>query len=177
METNGQTYCSEITLDMRLILIRWLVQVGDKFRVRPETMHICTQLVDYILVFETSKISKQNVQLLGIASLFVACKYNEVHTMEAEKYLGACDGLYSFSELFDMESLILEVTKFNLQFPTIEQFTSQMFHNQQISDQLAQQIRALSNLSIFDFKLFNCYKKMHLSTVIVYFSAKLLNLD
>jgi hypothetical protein len=43
-------------------------------------MHICAQIVDFVLVCEPSRISKANFQLLGIAALFVASKYNEIHT-------------------------------------------------------------------------------------------------
>lgn len=85
---------------MRLILVKWLIQVGEKFKVNSETLHICVQLVDHMLIFEGGSINKANFQLLGIASLFVAAKYNEIHTPEAEKYIYVCDGLYKLPNLF-----------------------------------------------------------------------------
>ena len=53
--------------------------------------------------------------------MFVASKYNQIHTYEAAKYVFVCDGLYTINDLFEMEGIILSVTKFNLQFPTIHQ--------------------------------------------------------
>ncbi len=52
------------------------MQVGRKFQVKDETIQICVQLVDLVLLFETNRISKHNFQLLGVAALFVASKYN-----------------------------------------------------------------------------------------------------
>jgi cyclin B len=46
-------------------------------------------------VFSHKKITKVNFQLLGISSLFVASKYNEIYTPEAKKYIYVCDGLYT----------------------------------------------------------------------------------
>jgi hypothetical protein len=61
---------------MRKILLRWLLRVGAKMRILTETIHICAQLIDYVLVFQTVAVTRQNFQLLGITSLFVASKYN-----------------------------------------------------------------------------------------------------
>ena len=61
---------------MRKVLLKWLLQVGRKFQVKDETMQICVQLVDIMLLFQPGLISKQNFQLLGVAGLFVASKYN-----------------------------------------------------------------------------------------------------
>jgi len=61
---------------MRKVLLKWLLQVSRKFQVKDETMQICVQIIDYLLIFQSTLISKHNFQLLGVASLFVACKYN-----------------------------------------------------------------------------------------------------
>ena len=71
---------TEITMDMRNVLIKWLMQVAEKFMASQETLHISIQMIDYILVFSYKKITKLNFQLLGISSLFVASKYNEIYT-------------------------------------------------------------------------------------------------
>lgn len=76
-----------------------------------------------MLLHESTQISKMNFQLLGVTSLFVASKYNEIHTFEADKYVYLCDGLYTLAQLFEMESLILTTTCFNMQFPSLLQFT------------------------------------------------------
>jgi len=71
---------TEVTLEMRKILVKWILQVAEKFKANQETVHISIQIIDYILVFSHKKITKTNFQLLGISSLFVASKYNEIYT-------------------------------------------------------------------------------------------------
>ncbi len=93
---------TEVTLDMRKILVKWIVQVAEKFKANQETVHISIQIIDYILVFSHRKITKTNFQLLGISALFVASKYNEIYTPEAKKYIYVCDGLYTLEDLFGM---------------------------------------------------------------------------
>jgi hypothetical protein len=61
---------------MRRILIKWIIQVAEKFKAGNETVHMGVQIIDYILVFSHQKITKFNFQLLGISALFVASKYN-----------------------------------------------------------------------------------------------------
>jgi hypothetical protein len=66
----------KISPEMRRVLLKWLFQVGRKFQVKEETLQICVQLIDLMLVLETARINKQNFQLLGVSALFVASKYN-----------------------------------------------------------------------------------------------------
>ena len=115
--------------------------------------------------------TKNNFQLLGVASLFVASKYHEIHTFEAEKYVYLCDGLYTLKELLEMESLILVTTGFNLQFPNLNQFTAILLQHYGL--ELESSVNDLIRLTMFDCLLLNKYRKQHVASVIVYFAAKL----
>lgn len=68
---------------MRKILIKWLIKVGRKFRVRSQTIHMCVQLIDFMLIHKGTMFNKTNFQLLGVTCLFISCKYNEIYTIEA----------------------------------------------------------------------------------------------
>lgn len=162
---------SKISTEMRKVLLRWLIQVGKKFQVKDETLQICVQIIDYLLLFQANLISKSNFQLLGVTALFVASKYNEIHTFEAEKYVYLCDGLYTIQQLFEMESLILSATNFNLQFPTLHQFTGLIIQHYGLDMEAV--VSDLIRLSMFNCLLFNRFQKQHLSSVIIYFAAKL----
>ena len=70
-----------ITLDMRKILIRWLVKVAARFRCKSETFHMCIQYIDMMLIRKGGFFEKNNFQLLGITCLFIASKYNEIYSM------------------------------------------------------------------------------------------------
>lgn len=103
----------------------------------------------------------------------MASKYNEIHTFEAEKYIFLCDGLYNLEQLFEMESLILSASQFNLQLPTLYQFTE--FALQEYGTEIANTVRELNNLAMFDFALFNRFQKQHLATVTIFLGLKINN--
>lgn len=70
-----------------------------------------------------------------------------------------------------MEGLILSATCFNLQFPTIHQFAGVALERH--GERLSGMVLMLSNLALFDFTLFNRFKKSHIASVIVYIALKL----
>ena len=70
-----------------------------------------------------------------------------------------------------MESLILTTTNFNLQFPTLHQFTNLVLQHYGLDLDIT--VNDLIKLSMFDCILLNKFKKQHLGSVIVYFAAKI----
>lgn len=77
-----------------------------------------------MVILKGNEINRKNYQLLGVACLFIASKYNEIYPKDAKKFVYYCDGQYEVNDLFTMESMILNTVNFNLQFPTIINFTS-----------------------------------------------------
>ena len=92
----------KITSDMRQTLIKWLREVSVRFGCCEETLHIACQLIDILLVEKGLLFDKNNFQLLGITSLFIASKYNEVEILNSSKFLYVCDGLYGLAHLLEM---------------------------------------------------------------------------
>ena len=72
---------------MRKTLVKWLTKVSNRFRFKSETLHMCVQIIDLMLIYQGRIFNRSNFQLLGVASLFVSCKYHEIYTIEAEKYV------------------------------------------------------------------------------------------
>ncbi len=70
-----------------------------------------------------------------------------------------------------MESLILTTTNFNMQFPSLHQFTGLVI--QHYSLQIDTTVNELIKLSLFDFMLCNRFQKQHLAAVIIYFAIKI----
>ena len=70
-----------------------------------------------------------------------------------------------------MESLILTTINFNLQFPTLHQFTGLLLDHYKLDIDVT--VSDLIKLSMFDCILLNSYKKQHLASVIIYFAAKI----
>ena len=58
---------------MRAILVDWLVEVHMKFRLVPETLYLCVNIIDRYL--EKEFVERTKLQLVGITALLIACKY------------------------------------------------------------------------------------------------------
>lgn len=110
----------DINSQMRAILVDWLVEVHIRFRLRPNTLHMCVYIIDAYLTRE--KIRRNRLQLLGIAALLIACKVYEIHYPKLEKFTEITDNAYNVEELLNMEQNILIVLKFEINCPTALEF-------------------------------------------------------
>lgn len=61
---------------MRSVLIDWLVDVNTKFTLYTETLYLTINIIDRYL--ERKFISKKKLQLLGVTSMLIASKYEEI---------------------------------------------------------------------------------------------------
>lgn len=59
---------------MRALLVDWMVEVQENFEVNHESLYLGVKLVD--LYLSKHIIRKENLQLVGITGLFIACKYD-----------------------------------------------------------------------------------------------------
>ena len=106
----------DINQKMRLILLDWLVEIHIKLNLLAQTLFISINLIDRFL--SKKSIHRKYLQLLGIASLLIACKYEEIYPPEIKELLNMTDNAYSNRQLFKMENEILDVVHFNISFPT-----------------------------------------------------------
>jgi len=92
MET--QTHINE---RMRSILIDWLVEVHLKFKLVPETLYLTVNIIDRYL--EKEEVSRPKLQLVGVTSLLIASKYEEIYPPELRDLVYICDRAYTRNEV------------------------------------------------------------------------------
>jgi len=105
---------------MRTILIDWLVEVHLKFKMIPETLYLTVNLIDRFL--EQKQVRRSKLQLVGVAALLLASKYEEIYPPEMRDLVYITDRAYNKQEIVDMESEIVNTLQFNLTVPTIHSF-------------------------------------------------------
>ena len=111
---------SDINEQMRAILIDWLVEVHYRFRLKSETLFQTVWIIDtYLSLVE---ITRAKLQLLGIASLLIACKSQEIYYPQLNEFIDITDGAYAKNELIDMEKKVLKILDFNIVAPTANDF-------------------------------------------------------
>ena len=110
----------DINEQMRAILIDWLVEVHYRFRLKSETLFQTVWIIDTYL--SLIQITRAKLQLLGIASLLISCKSNEIYYPQLNEFTDITDGAYVKSELINMEKKVLKILDFNIIAPTPNDF-------------------------------------------------------
>ena len=107
---------TEITETMRGILIDWLVEVHVKFKLLPETIYLTTNLIDRYLTH--AKVNRNKLQLVGVASMLIATKYEEIYAPEVRDFVYITDNAYTADEILEMEYRILKALDFDVTTPS-----------------------------------------------------------
>lgn len=71
---------TDINAKMRSILVDWLIEVHRKFELTPETLYLTINIVDRFLSIMV--VSRRELQLVGISSMLIASKYEEIWAPE-----------------------------------------------------------------------------------------------
>ncbi|RXG72551.1 G2/mitotic-specific cyclin-B2 [Armadillidium vulgare] len=71
----------KVTSRMRAILIDWLVQVHQRFTLLQETLYLTVAILDRYLQAKRD-VTKDRLQLVGVASMYIASKYEEMYIPE-----------------------------------------------------------------------------------------------
>ncbi|CAD8095050.1 unnamed protein product [Paramecium sonneborni] len=110
----------DINIKMRAILVDWLIDVHAKFRLKDETLYITISLIDRYLAL--AQVTRMRLQLVGVAALFIACKYEEIYPPALKDFVYITDNAYVKNDVLEMEGLILQALNFNICNPTAFQF-------------------------------------------------------
>ncbi|KAK1309747.1 Cyclin-A3-1 [Acorus calamus] len=111
---------NDITENMRAILVDWLVQVAEEYRLVSETLYLTISYIDRFL--SKHAIHRQKLQLLGVSSMLIASKYEEISPPHVEDFCYITDNTYTKDEVVKMESDVLNFLKFEMTNPTIKNF-------------------------------------------------------
>ena len=107
---------AEITERMRGILIDWLIEVHYKFGFTDEALYMTVSIIDRYL--SSNQITKKNLQLLGITSLLISCKHEEIDLPKISDFTYITNNAYTKNEVIQKENDILKFLKFNLLYPS-----------------------------------------------------------
>lgn len=120
----GTTYMESVQTDinpaMRSILVDWLVEVGQEYKLTSDTLFLSVAYVDRYL--SLCDVQRSRLQLVGITSMLVASKYEEIYAPQVDDFCFITDNTYEKSDVLDTEKEILKVLDFDLTQPTTKTF-------------------------------------------------------
>jgi G2/mitotic-specific cyclin-B, other len=101
---------------MRTILVDWMLEVHYKFKLQTPTLWLMINILDRYL--HKVPVLRTKIQLVGITTLFVACKFEEISGPEVKDCVFLTDNTYTRQELLQTETSILTALDFQLMVPT-----------------------------------------------------------
>lgn len=138
----------DINHSMRTILVDWLVEVSEEYRLQSETLCLAVSYIDRFLSFMS--VVRAKLQLVGTAAMFIAAKYEEIYPPDVAEFVYITDDTYTKKQVLRMEQLILKVLSFDLSVPTSLVFINVYAIMNDISDK----VKWLAMVSCFYFVLF-----------------------
>ncbi|MBA0878308.1 hypothetical protein Goshw_027196, partial [Gossypium schwendimanii] len=94
--------------------------VSEEYKLVPDTLYLIVSLIDHFL--SHNFIEKQRLQLLGVACMLIASKYEEICASRVEEFCFITDNTYTREEVLKMESKVLNFLYFQLSVPTTKTF-------------------------------------------------------
>ena len=101
---------------VRSILIDWLLDVHNKLNFKEETLYMTIYLIDSFLAKKF--IERKKFQLLGVASLLIATKFNEIYVRKIADYALLTANTYTINDILNMEKEITKTLNFNFLVPS-----------------------------------------------------------
>lgn len=162
----------DINHRMRAILIDWLIDVHIKYKMVPQTIYISVNLIDRFL--SENKTNRDKLQLVGVASMFIASKYEEIYPPELKDFVYITDKAYVKSEVLEMEYKMLKYLNFDITFPTQWSFLEIFKKKLDLEQKTFYLAWFLMELSLINYKMLK-FKYSQIAASAVLIAIKTLN--
>lgn len=91
----------------------WLMEVCDVYKLQRETFYLAQDYFDRFMATQNNVV-KTRLQLIGISTLFIAAKLEEIYPPKLHQFASVTDGACTEEEILDMELVILKALKWSL---------------------------------------------------------------
>ncbi|KAH0736419.1 hypothetical protein KY285_012126 [Solanum tuberosum] len=113
----------DVGANMRGVLVDWLVEVTDEYKLLSDTLYLTVSYIDRFL--SVNVIPRKKLQLLGVSAMLIAAKYEEISPPDVGEFCYITDNTYSKKEMVKMEADVLKCLKFEMGNPTTKTFLRQ----------------------------------------------------
>lgn len=93
----------------------WIIQVHARFHLLPESLFLCTNILDRFL--STRPVSLSKLQLVGVTCFFIASKFEETMAPAVAEIAYLADGQYTVQDILKAERYVLKTIDWDLRYP------------------------------------------------------------
>lgn len=142
---------TDVNEKMRAILMDWLIDVHLKFKLLPETFYLTVNIIDRYL--GSAPVARQKLQLVGVAAMLIASKYEEIYPPEVKDFVYVTDRAYSREDILDIEGKIIASLNFNFTAPSPFRFLERYSRVAGFDEKSFHLARYLLELSATEYKM------------------------
>ncbi|KAK7912992.1 hypothetical protein WMY93_013203 [Mugilogobius chulae] len=122
MLAKDQTYTRDVNVmdkhphlqpKMRAILLDWLMEVSEVYKLHRETYHLAQDYFDRFMGTQRN-VFKSTLQLIGITCLFIAAKVEEMYPPKLHQFAYVTDEACTEDEILSMEIIIMKELNWSL---------------------------------------------------------------
>jgi len=93
---------------MRTVLLDWLVDVQQQFKLLQETLYLTVSIIDRFMSTDGKDIKRNLLQLVGVTAMFLASKMEEIYAPELADFVYITDNAYTPTQVRAMEMRIVK---------------------------------------------------------------------
>jgi hypothetical protein len=151
---------------MRIVLIDWLTEIAELYRLHTNTIHLAVFFIDEI----TRKlyIRVTQYQLVGTACLVIACKFDDSKTPSFSSLASLSNYQFYVEDLVMMEEMIIREMDFRLNVPTRDYFSTRLAVVAKLNDKEIALLEFITELSLRDQSL-NAYRMSQVSAGVLHY--------
>lgn len=164
------TLQNDLNAKSRAVLVDWVVSIHRRFKLQTETLHLCVSLIDRFLGGQ--KITRNELQLVGVTSLFIAAKYEEIYPPELKDFISLTDHACSREMIVIKEREILASLEYMITFPSAWRFFERYSDISNLNAQGRSLGQYLLELSIIEYHMLK-YKESVKAASAVYLGHKI----
>lgn len=141
----------DINQKLRAVLIDWIVSVHRRFKLLSETLFLSVMIIDKYL--EKRAVTRQQLQLVGVTSLFISAKYEEIYPPDLKEFVHLTDKAYTKEQVVKMEREILSTLDYNITLPSSFRFFERFGYLTSINPQGQSMGQYVLELSLIEYHM------------------------
>eukprot|EP00054_Salpingoeca_dolichothecata_P013533 m.75598 g.75598 ORF g.75598 m.75598 type:complete len:379 (-) comp20528_c0_seq1:158-1294(-) len=145
----------DINHSMRTILVDWLVEVAEEYRLSSQSLYISVIYIDRFL--SEMSVQRGKLQLVGVTCMLLAAKFEEIYPPAIDEFVYITDHTYTRDQILRMEHLVLKVLKFDMGPVTILNFLQRFTVAAHADERTGFLIQYLAELTLQDGEKFMKY--------------------
>lgn len=137
---------------MRSILVDWMMEVAQEYRMVDETIYLAVNYMDRFL--SQMSVLRGKLQLVGTAAMLISSKFEEIYAPEVSEFVYITDDTYTRQQVLKMENLMIKTLGFDLCAVTPLDYLNRFIRALQTTDpQVSKLARFLSDVALIDYKM------------------------